>query len=124
MKVNELSGYWLNYWTAKVEGKALSSDCDASGTDAVLIGTGAGDLELFDPANDWADGGPIIEREEIDVQCGGWEWGAWRGSNPDWEPVGEAFGDTPLIAAMRAYVASKFGEEVPDSESAAPARSN
>lgn len=75
---------------------------------------------LFNPSKSWMWGGPIIEREKIDIQCGGWKWGAWRGSNPDWEPVGEAFGGTPLIAAMRAYVAWKFGEEVPDRAEGAP----
>lgn len=72
------------------------------------------------PSRHWQEGGPIIERERI---------GLWAGEEPHhgspapkgWfaEAVGEknrwplkAYGDTPLIAAMRAYVASKFGETV------------
>jgi len=57
-------------------------------------------------SNDWAQGGPIIERERIatwgdgnlywEAECG-WAWGK---------------GPTPLIAAMRCYVTSKVGEEI------------
>jgi hypothetical protein len=142
MKASELSGYWLNYWVAKAEGKPLSSECDASGTDAVLIGTGAGDLEPYDPASDWADGGPIIERDQIFLQPPstvhynggpnhGWKvyehWRATVSSRTRTLPpsselakaagiggVGRGAGETPLIAAMRAKVASHYGDEVPD----------
>jgi uncharacterized protein DUF2591 len=80
------------------------------------------------PSIDWCRGGPIIERERIEVEFHGMTkgegpgpWGAQvvtriemnrYGSLHDKE-VGRSFsGPTPLIAAMRAYVASKFGEEV------------
>ena len=57
-------------------------------------------------STDWAQGGPIIEREEIDLVqiCPG----TWRAFN-----AGRLFhGPTPLIAAMRCYVASKLGDEI------------
>ncbi|XAE52839.1 DUF2591 domain-containing protein [Burkholderia arboris] len=87
------------------------------------MGTGAGDLEHFAPSTDWLHGGPIIARERIAyaqispyfrASLGAWE--AWTdGMVAQGEFSGEAvgYGDTQLIAAMRAYVASKFGEEVP-----------
>ena len=57
---------------------------------------------------DWAHGGPIIEREKIvispDPQHG------WR-AMPDMD-LTEFHGPTPLIAAMRCYVASVLGDEV------------
>ena len=57
-------------------------------------------------STDWAYGGPIIERERIClIDQGGDYWQALWG----WK---EAFGPTPLIAAMRCYVASKLGDEV------------
>ena len=59
-------------------------------------------------STDWAQGGPIIEQEKIDVWThAGKEWSASvdKGKN-------EYRGPTPLIAAMRCYVASKFGDEV------------
>ena len=68
------------------------------------------------PSSDWNMGGPIIERERIDI-----EW--WQDSS-DLSVVWDAVihlsatqrvrldGPTPLIAAMRAFVASKLGDEV------------
>ena len=54
----------------------------------------------------WAFSGPIIERERISViGQGGDDWIA------EWGWV-QVFGDTPLEAAMRCYVASKFGDEI------------
>ena len=63
---------------------------------------------LPDYCTDWAAGGPIIEREKIDVWThAGKEWAASvdKGRN-------EFRGSTFLIAAMRCYVASKLGDEV------------
>jgi hypothetical protein len=61
--------------------------------------------------NEWKDGGPIIERVKMDIQ--------WVGEDNcraciDWldEQYAEAFGPTPLIAAMRGFVASKLGSDV------------
>jgi hypothetical protein len=67
-----------------------------------------GDDEFhFAPSTDWAQGGPIIERERIELRGDGDEgWIAYDNLNPTQK------GPTPLIAAMRCYVASKLGEEV------------
>jgi len=60
-------------------------------------------------STDWAQGGPIIGRELIETTRGGAYaehfWKATRNSIT-------AYGPTPLIAAMRCYVASKLGGEV------------
>ena len=65
-------------------------------------------------STDWAQGGPIIERECITVECqfNRVGWVAWTPA-PE-QPHGEAAGagDTALIAAMRCYVASVLGAEV------------
>jgi hypothetical protein len=68
------------------------------------------------PSTDWSMGGPIIERERITV---GWDEYAARfvaelehAARPDGVQRSSAQGHTNLIAAMRAYVASKFGGEV------------
>jgi len=57
-------------------------------------------------STDWAKGGLIIEREMIDLKCLPTKQGGfiWRTACAD--------GSTPLIAAMRCYVASKLGDEV------------
>lgn len=56
----------------------------------------------FTPSTDWAQGGPIIEREGIALLPPG------IAEMPGFEGRGE----TLLIAAMRCYVASKLGDEV------------
>jgi hypothetical protein len=62
--------------------------------------------EDFAPSTDWTLGGPIIEREGIALYLyGDSQWNAHVGGK-------ESTGPTPLIAAMRCYVASKLGAEV------------
>lgn len=68
-------------------------------------------------STDWAQGGPVIEREEIGIKrnapCSrGREWEASpsitaKGAGGKW-----GYGPTPLIAAMRCFVASKLGDSV------------
>ena len=63
----------------------------------------------FKPSTDWSQGGPIIEREKIQTMY-------VDGVGP-WSAITDGlhcaeFGTTPLIAAMRCYVASKLGDEV------------
>ena len=55
---------------------------------------------------DWAQGGPIIERERIELEHDGFQWWARIRADEDFS------GPTPLIAAMRCYVASVLGDEV------------
>jgi hypothetical protein len=59
-------------------------------------------------STDWTQGGPIIEREMLTVGPAKHEgYMAWA-----WPKAAGYWGDTPLIAAMRCYVASKLGDEV------------
>ena len=63
-------------------------------------------------STDWSQGGPIIERERIHV-CpivldSRDAWQSWV----DGARHNLLDGPTPLIAAMRCYVASKLGDEV------------
>ena len=74
-----------------------------------------GDLSwVYAPSTDWAQGGPIIEREGINLVYQGdahdWNASLWDYAEQDWHLHTE--GPTPLIAAMRCYVASKLGDEV------------
>jgi len=65
-------------------------------------------------STDWAQGGPIIEREEVEI------FRHWNKAKTDlraWKAqcgvqVALLLGPTPLIAAMRCYVASKLGDEI------------
>ena len=103
MKTSELTGAPLDWAVAKCEGVQFSKCAGFAGP---------GDWR---PATrysaDWVQAGPIIDREGISVQeCDG-VWSASvkmpDGSWPSW-----GYGPTPLIAAMRCYVASKLGNDV------------
>jgi hypothetical protein len=64
----------------------------------------------------WNKGGPIIEREKIDCIADPNGKDVWRGqlytSRLQGQRVVRAYGTTPLVAAMRCYVASRLGDEV------------
>ena len=64
-------------------------------------------------STNWACGGPIIEREKLclDVDHSG-VWIACTRQNYNDERRFMHGAPTPLIAAMRCYVASKLGDEV------------
>lgn len=62
-------------------------------------------------STDWSQGGPIIEREKISLTPFPNYWEA-QGAGVHYRDDALQTGDTPLIAAMRCYVASKLGDEV------------
>lgn len=105
-KVSELTDALLDAAVAKAEGHEVRTR-DA-GVEVLTLG-----WRLYSPCSAWVQGGPIIEREHIKLA---------PFSETYWEAVVYDFktepdrwpgrGPTPLIAAMRAFVASKFGEEV------------
>jgi hypothetical protein len=74
------------------------------------------DVYCFDgsytPSTDWAQGGPIIEREGISVDRAGLAWTADLSDSVGGYIEHTESGPTPLIAAMRCYVASKLGDEI------------
>lgn len=67
---------------------------------------------IFSPSTLWAHGGPIIERERIRVEpfSGAWLACIWNEDNGEYHLFYRC--PTPLIAAMRCYVASKLGDEI------------
>lgn len=71
---------------------------------------------ITDYATNWAQGGPIIEREKIELHCWDFHSMPWKAAmwwdDEDSSAEIQAYGPTPLIAAMRCYVASKLGDEV------------
>jgi hypothetical protein len=94
IKTNELTGAALDWAVAKCEG-LLHDDGTVS--------------DYWQPSELWEQGGPIIEREKLDVFCSGQIWDASTGDRGN---NSIQSGPTPLIAAMRCYVASKMGDEV------------
>lgn len=121
MNVAQLSGAQLDYWVARASGLAVQLDGDRVVIERVRFGVLDGSVEPwfvswgpFSPSTNWADGGPIIQRERICISPHdrGEAWGAWITSSCYESNDPDARGETPLIAAMRAYVSVKFGKEV------------
>jgi hypothetical protein len=100
MRTSELTGAALDWAVTKAEGfdHAVTSN----------------EWGMWGWATDWAQGGPIIEREGIGLDQYA-DYPRWQAFTPAPEqPSGQAVcnGPTPLIAAMRCYVASKLGDEI------------
>jgi hypothetical protein len=117
MKTSELQGAALDWAVAKCDQPQWSDE------DALLWVQD--DEYQYNPSTDWALAGPIIEREKLGVWWAthyvdddgveyGNHWYAEPGCTDDNadKPYSVAFGPTPLIAAMRCYVASQLGDEV------------
>lgn len=71
---------------------------------------------LWTPSTNWAQGGPIIERERIQLKHRSYDTDPWWVALIDTPDTSTSktgcVGPAPLIAAMRCYVASKLGDEV------------
>lgn len=96
IKTSELKGAALDWAVAKCVDDGLA-DFTAAGW-------------RFYPSTNWAQAGEIIEREKIAIMC--------PSTGDFWDARANVFppvywrGETPLIAAMRCYVASKLGDEI------------
>lgn len=64
----------------------------------------------YQPSTDWAQGGPIIEQENIAIRK--WAATGWEADKWNFKFAAVTNGPTPLIAAMRCYVESKLGKEI------------
>lgn len=117
MKTSELTGMALNYAVAKAQGFNVYKDEMLNGHiyGFWVSGYYPGDLnswmqlEHFTPSTSWKKGGPIIEQENIFIMKN--DRNEWVSIIHRGHPVGIC-GPTPLIAAMRCLVASRFGDDV------------
>jgi len=114
MKTAELTGAALDWAVAKSMGGHIGVD-----NGNVCFDTKDGDgFNVFSPSTNWSQGGLIIERESIGFTQGNEvcdDWVAsysWVKPRMDMDDSVEGIGPTPLIAAMRCYVASKLGDEI------------
>lgn len=64
----------------------------------------------YSPSSNWAQGGPIIEREKINLAAPSPIHEEWTAMT--WLNRSKQDGPTPLTAAMLCYVASKLGDVV------------
>lgn len=112
----------LDWLVAKCEGAdvgiispgwVVKASCSVFGTRRLLCPLEEGG-EFYSPSTIWEQGGPIIKRERISTE---WSslWDCWTAR--DLRNAAFSFtGTTPLVAAMRCYVASKLGDliEIPE----------
>ena len=98
IKTQDLTGAALDWAVAKCEG--LLHD-DGTVSDYWQPS------ELWEPSELWGQGGWLIEREGISIDFDGEAWTASSNERPICHRA-----STPLIAAMRCYVASKLGDEI------------
>ena len=118
LKASELTGAALDWAVAKCEGRGIEFE-DPKDPWLTLDGIAHQPLHSYTPSTDWAQGGPIIEQERFavwfekhdDVDSGLPIWFAQDGYAPAMQ------GTTPLIAAMRCYVAGMLGNEIEVPES-------
>ena len=118
-KTAELTGALLDAAVALAEGLPFKMIEDGKAWLYLTCLRTASVRECPQFSTQWGDGGPIIERGRISLLPPGYggaeHWTAGvgvRNSYDGWEADHEAEGPTPLIAAMRAFVASKLGFEV------------
>lgn len=103
MRTAELTGAALDWAVAQCEGLAQGQIA----IDGVL-------QKAFAPSTNWAQGGPIIAREGINLDnyAKNPQWSAWIPVPERDSGEAQAYGLTPLIAAMRCYVVAHLGDEV------------
>jgi hypothetical protein len=111
IKTRELTGAALDWSVGDIEFKRLIAQ--GSYVKQWVLDDHVKGLRTNPYSSDWSQGGPIIEREKISVELK--PHGYWMASyqyNYADEKRFLTLGDTPLIAAMRCYVASRLGDEV------------
>ena len=107
IKVSEATPTQLDYMVAYIMGatEEWRSDAPFLWNGAPCVRDAGHDVR-YSPSTSWWQGGPIIEGEEICVLAP--VRGLWRGRKEG----RTQYGPTPLIAAMRCYVAAKWNHEV------------
>jgi hypothetical protein len=134
MRVSDLTGALLDYWTARAEGvpAAELEIRDAQRPDDPrspkqfcvrtvwdIAGLGGQCVERIDYSTEWRRAGRLLEKHEIDlayaVDPARWqaEIQASAEGLRGWYTVTEE-GNTPLIAICHAVVRAAFGDEVED----------
>jgi hypothetical protein len=120
IKTTELQGPALDWAVANCEGELSQHGGQVHLVESkVRFYEDTLDIQ-YTPSTDWAQGGPIIERENINVFMDDEKWAAYAShslpqnfygtsKDPDWDDGDEGY---PLVAAMRCYVASVLGDEV------------
>ncbi len=121
VNVNEVSGQILDYLAAKCLGYTLTSDGISNllerGRELLILGPNSSSLS-FSPSTNPAHAWPIIELDRIWIKFPFMVEGDVEAIHGHFgfPKIINAFGPTALIATMRCFVKSKFGNtvEIPD----------
>jgi hypothetical protein len=109
MKTNELTRPALDWAVCEATGFFKGYTQFRTGKNFLKVWGVAMNTHLH-PSTDWSQGGPIIEREGMCISRTN------KTREEPWAALIDGYywidGPTPLIAAMRCYVASKLGAEV------------
>jgi hypothetical protein len=124
MKTFELTGAELDEWVARAIGLRVEKRFRHEVNGEIMQIVNEHEIRGVPRySTNWSDGGPIIKSQFLSLEFVGFNpeaktddddeiWQAtYTGNNG---ALVDGLGPTPLIAAMRAYVASKFGDEVID----------
>jgi len=124
IKVSEATPLQLDWLVAKAAQMPVVVMCNPTWAVPVYVATNETGLYTFAPATNWEQGGPIIEREGIELHGSildaGNCWAQFYRPHTTFDGGARHYhrqeGSTPLIAAMRCFICSRFGEivEVPD----------
>jgi hypothetical protein len=118
VKVEETSGVVLDWLVAKCEDASILTCATGEPTTPIEF-AGHHDAGWANYSTDWSLCGPIVEREGIATRRN--THGLWYAlpssllgdrASAHWNKEKCCTGPTPVIAAMRRYVASKLGNEV------------
>ena len=128
IKISEATGKVLDYLVAKALGYKFGhwqiNNASYINVWAELVdAAGCGPAGYFPEddrfrfSTDWAQGGPIIEREKVDLyystKTGLWAAAIWQDTPGGGQLEAKVKQNpTPLVAAMRCFVTRKLGDEV------------
>lgn len=117
MHVSDLQGKVLDYWVAQVKGIHTHPHPNRL-NDRLIIKNESTQYGFYpyEPTRSWRQAGPIIEREQISLHRIGDHWEAIKHCEGRLIRFSEK---SPLVAAMRCFVASKLGEVLPDENAVA-----
>ncbi|MBS1142923.1 MAG: hypothetical protein H6R14_329 [Proteobacteria bacterium] len=113
MRVTSLDGALLDFWVAKSENLKLLPGIPEEGNSHEMR-SGHWHPSTYHPSTDWSQGGEIVSNEWYAIEDA---LIAWFGHS--W-PFIKAITESPLKWFMRAYVKTKFGDEVEELEFVLP----
>lgn len=107
VKTSELIGPALDWAVATAEGLEQYEGRAGALCWYDLNGDYFGPCDMWSPSTDWSQGGPLIEKYRVELVTRALDWQAMVDGFGYW-----LTGETALIAACRAIVAAKLGDQV------------